>query len=102
MRAAAYGIVASLARVLTIAREHLDAMIAHARADHPDEACGVVVGPEGSDRPVRLVRMVNADRSPTFFRFDPAEELRLYQAMDEAGEEIVVVYQPHTHPEAFP
>jgi proteasome lid subunit RPN8/RPN11 len=88
--------------VLTIARDHLDAMIAHARADHPDEACGVVVGPEGSDRPVRLVRMVNAERSPTFFRFDPAEQLRLYQAMDEAGEEIVVVYHSHTATEAYP
>ena len=37
----------SLARVLKIARAHVDAMIAHARADHPDEACGVIVGPEG-------------------------------------------------------
>ncbi len=88
--------------MLRIAREHVDAMIAHARKDHPDEACGVIVGPEGSDRPVRLVRMVNADRSPTFFRFDPAEQLRLYQAMDEAGEEIVVVYHSHTATEAYP
>jgi [CysO sulfur-carrier protein]-S-L-cysteine hydrolase len=88
--------------VLTITREHLDAMIAHARADHPDEACGVIVGPEGSDRAVRLVQMVNADRSPTFFRFDPTDQLRLYQAMEEAGEEIVVVYHSHTSTEAYP
>ena len=63
----------SLAGVLKIAREHVDKMIAHARRDHPDEACGVIVGPEGSDEPVRLVEMINADRSPTFFRFDPTE-----------------------------
>ena len=44
----------SLTRVLKIAREHVDAMIAHARADHPDEACGVMAGPEGSDDPVRF------------------------------------------------
>jgi proteasome lid subunit RPN8/RPN11 len=88
--------------VLTITREHVETMVAHARADHPDEACGVIVGPEGSDQPVRLVQMVNADRSPTFFRFDPAEQLRLYQAMDEAGEEIVVVYHSHTSTEAYP
>jgi [CysO sulfur-carrier protein]-S-L-cysteine hydrolase len=94
--------LANLAGVLTITREHVDAMVAHARADHPDEACGVIVGPEGSDQPVRLVPMVNADRSPTFFRFDPTEQLRLYQAMDAAGEEIVVVYHSHTATEAYP
>ena len=95
-------ILASLARVLTIAREHLDAMIAHARRDHPDEACGVIVGPEGSDSAERLVAMTNAERSPTFFRFDPAEQLQLYKDMDAAGEEIVVVYHSHTATEAYP
>jgi [CysO sulfur-carrier protein]-S-L-cysteine hydrolase len=88
--------------VLKIARRHVDAMIAHARADHPDEACGVVIGAAGSDRPTRLVQMINADRSPTFFRFDPQEQLRLYREMDDAGEEIVVVYHSHTATEAYP
>jgi [CysO sulfur-carrier protein]-S-L-cysteine hydrolase len=88
--------------VLTIAREHLDEMIAHARRDHPDEACGVIVGPESSDSADRLVRMTNAERSPTFFRFDPAEQLQLYKEMDAAGEEIVVVYHSHTATEAYP
>ena len=88
--------------MLSIARAHVDAMVAHARADHPDEACGVITGPEGSDLPARLVAMTNADRSPTFFRFDPVEQLRLYQAMDEAGEEVVVVYHSHTATEAYP
>ena len=88
--------------MLTIAREHVDAMIAHARKDHPDEACGVAVGPEGSDRAERLVQMTNAERSPTFFRFDPAEQLQLYKELDAAGEEIVVVYHSHTATEAYP
>lgn len=88
--------------MLTIRRAHLDAMTAHARADHPDEACGVIVGPAGSDGPVRLVPMTNADRSPTFFRFDPTEQLRLYREMDDRDEEIVVVYHSHTATEAYP
>nr|WP_172836310.1 M67 family metallopeptidase [Microlunatus soli] len=77
-------------------------MIAHARADHPDEACGVAVGPEGSDRPTRLIPMINADRSPTFFRFDPLEQLKLAKELDAADEEIVVVYHSHTATEAYP
>ena len=64
-------ITSSLTAVLKIAREHVEAMIAHAREDHPDEACGVIVGPEGSDVPTRLVRMINADRSPTFSASTP-------------------------------
>ena len=88
--------------MLKIRRDHVDAMIAHARADHPDEACGVIAGPAGSDDPVRYVQMLNADRSPTFFRFDPQEQLRLYREMDDRDEEIVVVYHSHTATEAYP
>ncbi|HKR68949.1 MAG TPA: Mov34/MPN/PAD-1 family protein, partial [Streptosporangiaceae bacterium] len=54
--------------MLTISRDLLDRVIAHARADHPDEACGVIAGPAGSDRPERFVAMTNAERSPTFYR----------------------------------
>ncbi|WP_375387319.1 MULTISPECIES: Mov34/MPN/PAD-1 family protein [Actinomycetes] len=88
--------------MLSIAQSHVDAMVAHARADHPDEACGVIVGPEGSDVPTRILAMTNADRSPTFFRFDPTEQLHLYQEMDDRDEEIVVVYHSHTATEAYP
>jgi proteasome lid subunit RPN8/RPN11 len=87
---------------LRIPWQHVEEMIAHARADHPDEACGVIVGPEGSDRPERLIRMINADRSPTFFRFDPSEQLQLVKELDERDEEIVVVYHSHTATEAYP
>jgi [CysO sulfur-carrier protein]-S-L-cysteine hydrolase len=88
--------------VLKIPREHVDTMIAHARADHPDEACGVIVGPEGADHPARVVPMINAERSPTFFRFDAAEQFQLYKDLDAADEEIVVVYHSHTATEAYP
>ena len=96
------GITPSVTAVLKIAREHVDDIIAHAREDHPDEACGVIVGPEGSDVPTRLIRMTNAERSPTFFRFEPQEQFALYKQMSTTGEEIVVVYHSHTATEAYP
>ncbi|WP_148673203.1 Mov34/MPN/PAD-1 family protein [Tsukamurella tyrosinosolvens] len=77
-------------------------MIAHARRDHPDEACGVIAGPEGSDRPERFIEMLNAERSPTFYRFDSAEQLRVWRGMDDADEEPVVIYHSHTATEAYP
>jgi [CysO sulfur-carrier protein]-S-L-cysteine hydrolase len=88
--------------VLRIDRATRDAIVAHARQDHPDEACGVVAGPTGTDRPVRFVPMLNAARSPTFYQFDSADLLRLYQAMDANDEEPVVIYHSHTATEAYP
>ena len=67
--------------MLRIDRATYDAIVAHARADHPDEACGVVAGPEGSDRPERFIPMLNAARSPTFYEFDSADLLSLYKEM---------------------
>jgi proteasome lid subunit RPN8/RPN11 len=89
-------------RVLRIARETYDAIVTHAKRDHPDEACGVVAGPEGSDRPERFVPMVNAASSPTFYEFDPMDLLKLYREMDDRDEEPVVVYHSHTATEAYP
>ncbi|MDX6202168.1 MAG: [CysO sulfur-carrier protein]-S-L-cysteine hydrolase [Frankiales bacterium] len=88
--------------MLTIDRPTYDAIIAHARRDHPDEACGVVAGPLGSDRPARFIPMLNAARSPTFYEFDSADLLRLYRDMDDRDEEPVVVYHSHTATEARP
>ncbi|WP_019629415.1 Mov34/MPN/PAD-1 family protein [Actinomadura atramentaria] len=88
--------------MLTIARALVDQIVAHARADHPDEACGVVTGPAGADRPVRFVPMTNAERSPTFYKFDPVELLKLDREVDDLDEEIVIVYHSHTATEAYP
>ena len=88
--------------MLTIDRATYDAVVAHAKRDHPDEACGVVAGPEGTDRPERLVEMVNAAGSPTFYEFDSTDLLQLYKEMDRNDEEPVVVYHSHTATEAYP
>ena len=88
--------------MLTIGLAIRDAIISHARADHPDEACGVVAGPAGSDRPARFIPMINAERSPTFYRFDSAEQLKVWREMDGRDEEPVVIYHSHTATEAYP
>jgi proteasome lid subunit RPN8/RPN11 len=88
--------------VLTIDRAIRDAIVAHARRDHPDEACGVVAGPVGSDQPARFVPMLNAAMSTTFYEFDSTDLLRLYREMDDNDEEPVVIYHSHTATEAYP
>jgi [CysO sulfur-carrier protein]-S-L-cysteine hydrolase len=88
--------------MLTISADLRAQILKHARADHPDEACGVIAGPEGSDRPERFIPMLNAERSPTFYRFDSLEQFRVWREMDDRGEEPVVIYHSHTATEAYP
>ena len=79
-----------------------DAIVEHAKRDHPVEACGMVVGPIGSDRPERFIEMVNAAGSPTFYEYDSTDLLQLYKEMDDRDEEPVVIYHSHSATEAYP
>lgn len=88
--------------MLEIRRDLVDSIIAHARRDHPDEACGIVAGPIGSDRPERFIPMANAERSTTFYRFDSMEQLKVWREMDDRNEEPVVIYHSHTSTQAYP
>jgi proteasome lid subunit RPN8/RPN11 len=92
----------TLVVVLTIDAGILDAIILHARRDHPDEACGLVTGPEGSDTPTTHIPMENAARSMTFYEFDSQEYYRVFDAADRRGDEFVVVYHSHSATEAYP
>lgn len=78
----------------------VDAVVAHARRDHPDECCGIIAGVDGTA--TRLVPMQNAERSPTGFVFDPQEQLRVWRELDDADEDLLVVYHSHTMTEAYP
>ena len=86
--------------VLRLSRDFHDQIVAHARRDHPDEACGVIAGRDG--RPERFIEMINAARSPTFYEFDSTDLLNLYKDMDARDEEPVVIYHSHTATEAYP
>jgi [CysO sulfur-carrier protein]-S-L-cysteine hydrolase len=88
--------------MLKISRALLDQIVAHARADHPDEACGVIAGPAGSGTPERFIAMTNAARSPTFYEFDSMEQFAVWRELDDRDEEPVVIYHSHTATAAYP
>ena len=81
----------------------VDAIVAHARADHPDEACGVIAGPGGlataPSASSRWSTRRGRRRSTSSTRLDL---LRLYREMDDRDEEPVVIYHSHTATEAYP
>ena len=87
---------------LKISQAHIDAILEQSRVEYPDEACGVILGPLGKDRALRLKPMINAAHSPTFYEFDPKDLLSLYREIDNNDEEIVVIYHSHTETEAYP
>jgi proteasome lid subunit RPN8/RPN11 len=86
--------------VLQIDQATYDAIVAHARRDHPDEACGMVAGAGG--RPTRVIEMTNAARSPTFYEMDSMEVLRTLRGIEDADEELLAIYHSHTATEAYP
>ena len=88
--------------MLVIRADLVEAIVAHARRDHPDEACGVLAGPVGTDSPQRFIPMTNAARSPTFYEFDSTEQFAVWKEMDECDEEPIVIYHSHTATEAYP
>nr|WP_285593488.1 M67 family metallopeptidase [Actinomycetospora sp. NBRC 106378] len=102
--------------VLVIRRDLVEELVAHARRDHPREACGQLLGPEESDRPERYVPMTNADDADargSDYRFDSREQFAVYKEATQRDEETVVVFHSHTRvprrpltdtglPEAYP
>lgn len=87
---------------IEISRNFVDAILEQSRAEYPDEACGVILGPVGSGKALRIKAMINAAHSPTFYEFDPKDLLALYREIDDLDEEIVVIYHSHTDTEAHP
>lgn len=86
--------------MLRLRRDLLDAMVAHCRAEHPVEACGVLAGRDGAAE--RHIPMRNAAASRTRYAMDPDEQLAVWRDMEERGEQPVVIYHSHTATEATP
>ena len=80
-------------------------IVAHARADHPNEACGLIVGdgPAASEgRALRFEPTRNKAASPYRYEIDPDDLLRLTIATDDADEVFWGIVHSHTHSPAVP
>jgi proteasome lid subunit RPN8/RPN11 len=83
-----------------IARELLEEMVAHARAEAPNECCGMVATENG--RAVTVHRAVNAAASPLRYEIDGADQYRIQTAIDDAGQELGAIYHSHTRSAPYP
>jgi [CysO sulfur-carrier protein]-S-L-cysteine hydrolase len=76
----------------------VEAMVDHARAEDPNEACGVIVGDAPAadgGRPLRWEPARNKAASPYRYELDPADLLRLTLATDDAGEVFWAIVHSH-------
>jgi len=77
-----------------IARELLDEIVAHARADAPVECCGMIASRDGEA--VAVHRAANAAASPLRYEIDGMEQYKLQTAIEDAGLELGAIYHSHT------
>ncbi len=79
---------------LTIAPELLEQVVAQARAEMPDECCGVIASADGVV--TRVFEAENMHHTPLRFEIDGPELFRIYNAIEDAGWDLSVIYHSHT------
>ena len=87
---------------MEIARALYDEMVQHARADAPNECCGMIAA-DADGKLVAVHQMVNAAASPLRYVMDPTEQYQVeYKQIYDAGLEVGAVYHSHTRSAPYP
>lgn len=85
---------------MKIPKDVYDQLLDHARAEVPNECCGLVGGRDGTA--VTYYPASNAEGSPLRYNLDPTDQFRIMMEMEERGEELAAIYHSHTKSQAFP
>jgi [CysO sulfur-carrier protein]-S-L-cysteine hydrolase len=85
---------------LRISQALLDEIVEHARADAPNECCGMIAASDG--RAVEVHRATNAAASPLRYELDGMEQYRIQSAIEDAGHELGAIYHSHTRSAPYP
>ncbi|MBX5491121.1 MAG: M67 family metallopeptidase [Chloroflexi bacterium] len=83
-----------------IARALIEEMIAHCRAELPNEACGMVAGKDNQATKVYPAR--NAEASPVRYLMEPRDQLQIMNDIDDHGWDLLGIFHSHTHTPAYP
>lgn len=86
-----------------IARRHLYDMLAHAMAEDPAEACGLLAGDGGRVR--KVYRLRNAEEEltrRTRYTVHPVDQIRAMREMDDQSCELIGIFHSHPRTHAYP
>ena len=79
-----------------------DEILAHARSELPNEACGLLSGHLASGRAARYHQARNAESSPLRYNVHPDDLVRIVFAIEDAGDDLVAIFHSHTLTAAVP
>ena len=86
---------------LRMTRKQLDELIEHARAEAPNEACGILAGQ--GELVTKVYRGTNVDANPEVrYYLDPVQQLETFRDVEGNGWEVVGIYHSHPQSPAFP
>jgi [CysO sulfur-carrier protein]-S-L-cysteine hydrolase len=85
---------------MKLSRALYDEMVDHARAEAPNECCGMVASSDGEA--VKVYPAVNAAASPLRYEIDGAEQYRIQMDIDDAGHDLGAIYHSHTRSKPYP
>ena len=85
---------------MEISRELYDEIVDHARAEAPNECCGMVASRDGTA--VTVYRATNAAASPLRYEIEGAEQYRIQMQIYDSGLDLGAIYHSHTRTEPSP
>ena len=77
-------------------------LMRHARAELPNEACGLLSGSLASGRAIRFHPARNVEASPLRYNVHPEDLVRITFEIEAAGEDLVAIFHSHTRSSAVP
>ena len=81
-------------------KKYADEIVSHARAEAPNECCGILAGAKG--KVVKIYPATNAEHSPFRYNVAPEELLAIYQELEDKGWDLLGIYHSHTSTGAYP
>ncbi len=91
-----------VAEAFTLPAALKDAIIEHARAGLPNEACGILGGREGTATASSFHPTRNEDASPYRYSVHAEDMVRVWAELEGQGDEIVAIYHSHTRSAPYP
>lgn len=87
---------------LTIPESVAEQMLAHSRAELPNEACGLLAGDLATGTATTFHPARNAEVSPLRYDVHPDDLVRIVFGIEDAGDDLVGIFHSHTHTPAVP
>ena len=85
---------------MNLKQSHVEEMFAHAKAEYPNEACGILAGRD--KKAERVYKMTNQDKSPESYFMDSKEQFRVMKEIRKNGWELLGIYHSHIASPARP